>query len=241
MCAFRDEQLKLPLPSWNLWENSLGVHTFTCSTVVGGLRAAAKFAYLFGDTERGEIYENTASEIVFAMHEHLYSKKLGRFLRGLQFYDDGNFEPDTTIDASLFGAFYFGAFDAEDECVRNTVCAIEKKLWIKTDVGGVARFERDDYMQVSDDIENVAGNPWFICTLWLAEYRIAVANDKKDLEKAVEILEWTAKNSLPSGILAEQLHPETGEPVSVSPLTWSHSTFVAAVMNYLRKNQMLKA
>jgi glucoamylase len=55
------------------------------------------------------------------------------------------------------------------------------------------------------------------------------------LRGALEILEWTAKNALPSGVLAEQLHPATGEPVSVSPLTWSHSTFVATVLNYLRK------
>ncbi len=45
MRAFRDEQTKLPLPSWNLWEDRRGIHTFTCSTVVGGLRAAAKFAH----------------------------------------------------------------------------------------------------------------------------------------------------------------------------------------------------
>jgi GH15 family glucan-1,4-alpha-glucosidase len=140
----------------------------------------------------------------------------------------------------MFGLFYFGAFDAEDENVRKTIRAIENKLWVKTDVGGVARFERDDYMQTSADFENVAGNPWFICTLWLAEYRIAVAKDKKDLKGAVEILEWAAERALPSGVLAEQIHPETGEPVSVSPLTWSHSTFVAAVNNYLLKNSMIE-
>ncbi len=241
MSVFRDERLKLPLPSWNLWENRLGIHTFTCSTVVGGLRAAAKFAYLFGDGERGAVYENTADEIVSAMREHLYSQKLGRFLRGLQYNGDENFEADTILDASLFGAFYFGAFDADDELVQNTIRAIEKTLWIKTDVGGVARFERDDYMQVCEDFEQIAGNPWFICTLWLAEYRIAVAKNENDLRGAIEILEWATKRALPSGVLAEQIHPETGEPLSVAPLTWSHSTFVAAVNNYLQKKKILDA
>jgi GH15 family glucan-1,4-alpha-glucosidase len=60
------------------------------------------------------------------------------------------------------------------------------------------------------------------------------------LKGVIEILEWAAKRALPSGVLAEQLHPETGEPVSVSPLTWSHSTFVAAVNNYLQKKRMLE-
>ncbi|HXH69388.1 MAG TPA: glycoside hydrolase family 15 protein [Pyrinomonadaceae bacterium] len=237
MCAFRDEQLKLPLPSWNLWEDRRGIHTFTCSTVVGGLRAAAKFAYLFGDTERGENYENTADEIVVAMREHLYSRQLGRFLRALQCDGDGIFTPDTSVGASMFSTFYFGAFDATDEMVKNTMRSIEAKLWINTEIGGVARFENDGYMRVS---QNATGNPWFICTLWLAEYRIAVAQDEKDLKGATEILEWTAKRALPSGVLAEQIHPETGEPLSVAPLTWSHSTFIAAVNNYLKKKRMLE-
>ena len=34
--------------------------------------------------------------------------------------------------------------------------------------------------------------------------------------------------------MAEQLHPFTGEPLSVSPLTWSHAAFVASVERYLR-------
>ncbi|MBA3632941.1 MAG: glycoside hydrolase family 15 protein [Acidobacteria bacterium] len=236
MCAFRDENLKLPLPSWNLWENQRGIHTFTCATVVGGLRAAANFARMFAEHERAEKYETAADEIVAAMREYLYSEELGRFLRCLQFHGDELFDADTTVDASLFGTFYFGAFCAEDELVRNTMRAIEKKLWIDTEIGGVARFENDDYMQVSKE---VTGNAWFVCTFWLADYRIAVAKTREDLTGVIEILEWAAKNALPSGVLAEQVNPSTGEAVSVSPLTWSHSTFVATVMNYLRKLKQL--
>ncbi len=55
------------------------------------------------------------------------------------------------------------------------------------------------------------GNPWFICTLWLADYRIAVAKQKEDLKGALEILEWTCKRALASGVLAEQVNPHDGE------------------------------
>lgn len=114
---------------------------------------------------------------------------------------------------------------------------IEKNLWIKTDVGGVSRFENDSYMRASD---SAPSNAWFICTLWLADYRIAVAKRKKDLKGVLEILEWTTKRALPSGVLAEQINPLNGEHASVSPLTWSHSTFVATVINYLQKLKELK-
>ena len=53
------------------------------------------------------------------------------------------------------------------------------------------------------------------------------------------LLEWTVKRADKSGVLAEQFHPYTGEPISVSPLTWSHATVVIAVMEYLRKHEAL--
>jgi len=234
MRDFRHEATRLPAPSWNLWEDRRGIHTFTCATVVGGLRAAANFARLFGERERAETYETAATEIVSAMREHLYNHEHGGFLRGLHFHADEYYEPDATVDASLFAAFYFGAFSPDDEMVENSMRAIEEKLWIKSVIGGVARFENDGYMRVS---ANLPSNAWFICTLWLADYYIARAKTKADLQKALEILVWTTQQALPSGVLAEQVHPTTGEPVSVSPLTWSHSTFVATVMNYLRKSK----
>ena len=93
-------------------------------------------------------------------------------------------------------------------------------------------------MRVSDSI---TGNSWFICTLWLAEYYIAKAKTVNDLSRALEILQWTVERSLASGVLAEQVDPLTGEELSVSPLTWSHSTYVATVHSYLKKLKMLDA
>ena len=49
MSAFIDPDLGLPKPSWNLWEDRRGVHTFTCAAVIAGLRAAANFAELFAE------------------------------------------------------------------------------------------------------------------------------------------------------------------------------------------------
>ena len=96
----------------------------------------------------------------------------------------------------------------------------------------MARYENDGYHRSS---EAVPGNPWFISTLWLADYLIRTAKNENELNKAVDILIWTADHALPSGVLAEQLHPHTGEPLSVSPLTWSHATFVTIVQRYIRR------
>ncbi len=229
MTAFRNVETGLPNPSWNLWENSHGIHTFTSATVVAGLRAAANFAVLFAEYERAERYSSAADLMVEAMREHLYSKQKKRFLRSLRSTGEGQVEPDETVDASLFGIFFFGCFDVHDEIVTNTMAAVEERLAVD---GGIARFENDGYMRSSDSI---TGNAWFICTLWLAEYYIAAAKNRDDLSRAMTLLEWTADRALPSGVLAEQYDPTAGEHVSVSPLTWSHSTFVSTVLSYQTK------
>lgn len=227
LLSFRDENTGLPLPSWNLWEDRRGIHTFTCATVVTGLRAAGDLAKLLGNDQPSAIYRRASDEIVTAMSDHLYSPSLGRFLRSLEADAADNLSSDATVDASLFGIFYFGCFTADDPRVGGTMRAVEDKLLNRGLYGGVARFEGDGYMRVS---ERYPGNSWFICTLWLAEWYIALG----ELDKALKLLDSIPPLACPSGVLAEQYDPDTGEPLSVSPLTWSHSTYVATVHSYLR-------
>lgn len=241
MVSFRSPGTGLPEPSWNLWEDRRGIHTFTCAAVVGGLRAAARFATLFGDDGLADRYETVASEVREAMRLYLYREDLGRFARAISMRDDNDFEIDSTIDSSLVGVFYFGAFAADDPIVRATMRAVEDRLWAGTGIGGLARYDGDGYMRALGNGTDLPGNPWFICTLWLAEYRIASAKTLEELERSVELLEWTVTHALPSGVLAEQVDPHTGAPLSVSPLTWSHSTVISTTMAYLRKLEALLA
>lgn len=236
----------LPKPSYDLWEERRGILTFTCSAVYAGLIGAANFAHIFGDETREERYVKAAEEVKEAMVEYLYDKEKQRFLRMINFNKDGSIEKDFVIDASLYAIFEFGVFPPDDPLVRSTMECIEQRLWIKTDVGGVARYENDYYHQISKDIEKVPGNPWFICTLWLAEYYIhlsganSIENGYELMNKARDLMEWVASRVLDSGILAEQVHPYNNQPISVSPLTWSHATFVLAVMEYLEKWSEIK-
>jgi GH15 family glucan-1,4-alpha-glucosidase len=102
----------------------------------------------------------------------------------------------------------------------------------------MARYENDSYMRIHPAI---TGNPWFVCTLWLADYLIEKAQDEKEMAPALEIMKWVSDHALPSGVLAEQINPLTGEALSVSPLTWSHATFVASTQRLLRRMARMKA
>ena len=232
MLRYRDPETKLPLPCHDLWEERQGIHTFTVGTVYGGLIAAANFAEVFGQTDVAESYRRGASEIRDAMDKRLYISEENRFARMVNFGENGEAEVDSTVDASLYGIFAFGAYEADDEKVINTMRQVYEKLWCKTDIGGLARYEDDYYHRVSND---VPGNPWFVTTLWLAQHYIACAETRVELDKALEIMEWVADRTLHSGVLAEQVNPYTGEPLSVSPLTWSHASFVIVVQEYMNK------
>jgi len=281
LVRFRDPDTHLPLPSYDLWEERWGVHTFTVASVYGALKAAQQFATCFSDTTRAKTYSQAADQVRQAACRYLWSDEHDRFLRRIVPLDhdrtarfmadvlagrtpqaqtsakpkdtepanhdtiasdtpDIQFEHDPIIDSSLYAIFAFGLLDVDDPRTHKTMTAIDQRLWLKVPVGGVARYEDDYYHRVSDDTTAVPGNPWFICTLWLADWHIAKAKDIDQLKLALPILDWVASHTLPSGVLAEQVDPHTNAPLSVSPLTWSHATVVSTLMAYMRKLEQMQ-
>ncbi len=231
----------LPLPSHDLWEERWGVHFYTVAAVIAGLRAAARLAQAFGEMERAERYGAGAERMLGAMRAALWSEREGRFVRMTTSGPLG-WEHDTTMDASLLGPIELGVLPPDDPQVEATARQVETRLWVQTEVGGLARYENDSYQQVEkQDMQRVPGNPWFVATLWLARYHLMRAQNVDDLKRGLELVEWAARHALPSGVMAEQLHPTTGEPLSVSPLTWSHAAYIAAVEEYRSRAHSLTA
>jgi GH15 family glucan-1,4-alpha-glucosidase len=230
----RDEKTGLPKPSFDIWEEKIGIFTSTVATVCSALKAAADFAKVFYDSKRQEMLSTAALQMKEAMLTHLYDRRLKRFVKAI--YADGSRDP--TVDSSLALISLCGPFNPGDEVVVNTMNALTDRLWVRTDIGGMARYENDEYYRVS---KNVPGNPWFVCTLWLARWHIAKATSIMELKKGLDLLSWTTKHSLRSGILGEQVNPYTGATISVSPLIWSHAEFIIAVCQYLEKYQRISS
>ncbi|MFC5531386.1 glycoside hydrolase family 15 protein [Cohnella yongneupensis] len=240
LCEYMERSLGLPRPSYDLWEERYGIWTYTSASVYGGLMAAAYFADLFGDYDRSDQYRNVAEQIKQGIVTHLWDEASGRFARGLT-WQDGQWVKDMTVESSMFGLFEFGVLPAEDDRVARTMHAIADKLRVKTDVGGIARYTNDYYFRQSDDIDTVPGNPWIICTLWVANFQIETARTVDDLVEPRRTLEKVGTFALPGGNLPEQVQPENGSPLSVAPLTWSHATYVQTVCKYVRKLEQLSS
>jgi glucoamylase len=235
---YRDPETRLPLPSYDLWEERYGVHTWTVSAVAAGLRAAAAFAREFGEEAHAARFGNAAREVAEGLRQYFWHEEQGRFAR-MGTRTESGYQLDMTIDASLAGLFKF-VYSANDPRVVSTMTQVRDRLRVQTDVGGWARYQNDYYQQVEkQDVERVPGNPWFICGFWVAEWLIARAAHDEDLAEARSIIERSVRRALPSGVMAEQIHPYTGEPLSVSPLTWSHASFVNCVLDYVEKARRL--
>lgn len=239
LLEYRDSGTGLPLPSWDLWEERRGVHTYTVCAVVAALRAASKLARLFGDEERGALYETGAESVLSAMVAHLWNPDHNRFARRLEAHGDGTFTPDMTQDASLHALHLFDVLPPTDARVAETMRQIGERLWVKAGIGGMARYEGDYYARISNDLANVPGNPWIICTLWQAQWQIASAQTLADLDAPRDLMQWANLTALPSGILPEQIHPYNFTPLTVAPLTWSHSEVVETVYKWLKRHAEL--
>ncbi|MBU6323560.1 MAG: glycoside hydrolase family 15 protein [Patescibacteria group bacterium] len=230
MVEYRDATTKLPKPSYDLWEERHGVSTFTAAAVYGALDAAAELAHTLGKTEHTRRYRAAADEVKEGILEHLYDGTSGLFVKLL---DPANNATDLTVDiAGAYGVFAFGVLPPEDPRLSRAFEESARRLSVQ---GGIGRYERDAYYAA---VEGVA-NPWFVTTLWNAEYLIAKAKRDEDLEPVRGIFAWVAAHASPSGVLSEQLSAADGTQVSVAPLMWSHAAYVNAVLSYLDKLEEL--
>jgi glucoamylase len=232
----------LPHESWDLWEERRGIHTFTVASTIGALRAAAAFSHDFGEMDRAQRYREGADRMVQALRRFLWHPEQQRFCRMATPLPGGKYRLDMTSDSANFALFALAGLSVDDPMVESEMRQMQQLLSVKTGVGGYARYERDYYHQIErDDTQRVPGNPWAICSLWRAQYVIAKARREEEMSEALGLLEWCWYRADESGVLAEQFHPHTGAPISVSPLTWSHATYVIVVMEYLTKLEKLRA
>ncbi|MCA9385290.1 glycoside hydrolase family 15 protein [Candidatus Dojkabacteria bacterium] len=219
---------KLPRPSYDLWEERRGISSYTCATVYAALKAASRLSEAFGREDFVPVFAKFAEEIKSGVEKHLFDKDTGIFLSRINCNPSTNqCEFDAQMDASLYGLWYYGMFDINDPRIKATMKAVEDRLVVKSPIGGVARRENDFYHKIDPEL---TGNPWFICTLWLAQYWIEAGKP----EKAKEYIAWAVDHADSTGMMAEQAHPHTGHGISVKPLTWSHAEFVNTI-NRLKK------
>ncbi len=221
MAGFIDGSTDLPHASYDLWEQQFATFTYSAFITAAALERAAKIAERFNKAEDQQQWLDAARTIIRGT-EKLKKAGSASYRKSLLLKPDGQTEADDTVDASIFyGVFLYGKSDkpALDASVKE----VEERLLRDAPIGGVPRYEHDDYF-LSDRTK--LGNPWIITTLWLAQYYIGSGR----ADEAAKLIGWVMDRAGASGMLSEQVDPNTGIGVGVTPLVWSHSTFVETVL-----------
>lgn len=222
LAGYIDEETHLPKPSYDLWEEQFMTTTYTTAVVHAGLIEAATLADELGETETAVRWRTVADDMKTAATTRLYDYDRKYFYKGLRRVG-GVIAPDDTVDtASFFGAFMYGLFEVQSDHMQNAYQTLIETLG--TNGVGLPRYEHDAYHRQNDAAPS---NPWFITSLWHAQYLIETG--KRD--EGAKIIDWVLEHALPTGVLSEQVFAD-GSQTSVAPLTWSHAELLSTLLDF---------
>ena len=225
LAHYVDKRTGLPKPSYDLWEEQFLTTTYTTAVTHAALLAAADLAELRKDNDSAVQWRAVAEDIHEAAQKHLYNTERKAFYKGVSVSEDGTVLPDETIDmSSIFGAFMFGLFPIHSDETKQSVATALSTFGATDELPGLPRYERDGYRRVDGSEKS---NWWFVTSLWVAQYYLEIG----DSEKAENILRWVRDSAWSSGILTEQVNPNTREEMSVSPLCWSQAEYVSTLLD----------
>ena len=230
LIRYKDAKSGLPMPSYDLWEEKYGISAFTSSVVYGGLMSAGHFAKTLGKEDETLKFYNEAESLRKAIIKELWDENQKYFLRFSE--EGGQLRKEPKLDASSFyGPVRFGIFAPDDPRMLAAYEMAKSRLSVGIPIGGTARYEGDNFCK---SVDSATGNPWLVTTLWLAQYKIVAASSLPELLEVAKDIEWAASHAKHS-MLPEQLHPQTGDAISATPLTWSHAEFVRTVIEFERR------
>ncbi|HUP26480.1 MAG TPA: glycoside hydrolase family 15 protein [Candidatus Limnocylindrales bacterium] len=224
LSKFTDETTNLPHASYDLWEEKFLTSTYTSAVVYQALLVAAEFAERFEYPDDVVAWTSTADKILGG--SDIFFEPERKILRkGFLLQPDSTLSFDNTLDiSSLYGVMIYGFHKDDTDYLHDSVAEVERMMNDHTPAGGCPRYENDHYFESSPPF---LGNPWFVTTLWLAQYYVRSGQTAK----ARKYVDWTMQHALPSGMLSEQINPTDGSPLSVTPLVWSHAEFINTVLD----------
>ena len=168
----------------------------TALSTVGGLRALAKWLKQEGDTERASQYADRAEEVMSAVLRHLWNPEEQYFITSIKPVE---LRADISI---LWGALPFRVLPGDDPKMISGVMKIYSEYW-NQQFGGVLAMQGTPYASY-----------WMYYTSLLLLGMKWIGDEKRQLE----ILDSLERNSLPQGMIPEQVCYETGRLWGCAPL-----------------------
>ncbi len=195
--------------SFDLWEEIYGLHFYAHVTAYGALsRSLSLFPEL-----QDLIHSGLKSCKNFCYH-HLYVSKQKRFARAVDPHNNRDLQADISLLSCIFP---FSEFPIEDSIKLSIFEFCYDELTTKM---GTLRYENDHY---------IGGNSWVLAGFWMAQAARELSKIEPRLaDLSFEIFKKTMNSSNEAGFFSEQIDSNTGKPLWVMPLGWSHAFFLWA-------------
>ena len=241
--------------SFDLWEEEKGMHFYTLLTQHTALQEGAKLADELKDSAAADFYRQESEKIGLKLKVEFMDHTVGINNVGILVttgksaalgYKNSGLDVAVLL-ALLHTSPYQKLFSLEDPHVLEYVKVLSRTFYQIYDVNqqnnnlGVAmgRYPEDRY----DGYETgKQGNPWFLATLALGEYYCLLkdelkekgtltADQSRDGRTLIEMqFQRALFHSDRKGHLSEQFHLYNGTMQGAVDLTWSHNSFMTAMM-----------
>lgn len=229
-------------PSFELWEEEMGMHFYTLLAQHTALQEGGKLARELGDGGAADFYDQQSKLIANMITSQFLDSAIGikatiKKVNGGLGYKHSNIDVAPLL-ALLHNSPYQKLFSMRSAPVRKyleTLITTFQELYAVNkafpELGvAIGRYPEDRY----DGYKTTGvGNPWFLTTLALGEYYCQARQETKNL-KYVELTEKQFARALfhsnRKGRMDEQFNHQTGHMQGAYELTWSHNAFMTAMM-----------
>lgn len=229
-------------PSFDLWEEEMGMHFYTLMAQHTALQEGAKLARELRDNAAADFYQQQSDFIGQMIKSQFLDSEVG-IKAAIRKVNGGLSYKHTDLDVAVLLALlhnspYQKLFTLRSTPVRkyldkliasfNSMYAVNKQY---PELGvAVGRYPEDRYdgYQTSG-----VGNPWFLSTLALGEYYCLARKETKDIKyknltekQFARVLFHTDRK----GGMSEQFNHVSGHMQGARELTWSHNAFMTAMI-----------
>lgn len=221
--------LKDKSPTWDVWEQVCSYHYWTIEAIIKAMEDGSRIAAVMGKAEEASRYGNEALRLIGELKNYFVRDGyITCEARGGAYRQGASVPGKGLVDASVLGAhLYFDGHHLGHPLVRRTVAVLEEAFafypinWNGARGKAIGRYPEDPY----DGIWFTGGNPWYITTLWFAEWHYS----QGDLRRGDEYLKVVLDHIPRDGHIYEQFNRVTGAPQGARDLSWSYAQFLRAV------------
>jgi glucoamylase len=230
-------------PSFELWEEEMGMHFYTLLAQHTALQEGSKLARQMGDGGAADFYGEQSNLIANFLKSNFLDNAIGikttiKLVNGGLGYKVSNLDVAPLL-ALLHNSPFQRLFTLKSENVRkyvHTLAETFKNLYTVNqnypDLGiAIGRYPEDKY---DGYVTTGQGNPWFLTTLALGEFLCQARNESRNTKFYGPLIEKQFQRALfhsdRKGSMAEQFNYRTGIMQGARELTWSHSAFMTAYM-----------